>query len=141
MVPEIAEDVTSHSPAHTGNEAAWWTQWNQHYESFWKQHFQMSLLESIRNLNQVAFAVNINISEHIYKMHLLVPFTTALGHDRKSKNTLGRAASRALVHNNISSAISILVCTKFSGSGYDVLPRQGFRKTVVSDGHFGLRTL
>lgn len=37
MVPEIAEDVTSRSPAHTGNEAAWWTQWNQHHDS-WKQH-------------------------------------------------------------------------------------------------------
>lgn len=29
--------------------------------------------------------MNINISEHIYKMHLLLPFTTALGHDGNSK--------------------------------------------------------
>lgn len=95
----------------------------------------------MHNLNQVAFAMNMNISEHIYKMNLLLHFTTALGHDGNSKNILGQAASRMLDHNNISNAISVLECTKFAGSGYDLLPRQGFRKTAFSNGHFGLRTL
>lgn len=39
MVPEIAEDVTSRSPLRSGSEAGWWTLWNGHHDSFWKQHF------------------------------------------------------------------------------------------------------
>lgn len=38
-VPETAEDATSHSPPHTGSEEGRWTLWNQHCDSFWKQHF------------------------------------------------------------------------------------------------------
>lgn len=82
-----------------------------------------------------------NISEHIYKTHLLLPFTTALGHDGNSKNILGQIASHMLVHNSISNATLVLECTKITGSGYDLLPRQSFRKTAFSNGHFQLRTL
>jgi len=84
--------------------------------------------------------MNINISEDIYKMHLLLPLTTALGHDGKGKNILGQAALHTAVHSNIDDATSLLEHAKFAGSGYDLLPRKGFRKTVFSNGHFGLRT-
>lgn len=82
--------------------------------------------------------MNMNIPEYIYKMHLLFPFTTALGHDGNSKNLLSQAALCMLVHNNISNATSVPECTKFAGSGYELLPRLGFRKTAFSNGHFGL---
>lgn len=85
--------------------------------------------------------MNMNIPEHIYKMHLLFPFTTALGRDGNSRNLLSQASLCTLVHNNISNATSVLECTKFAGSGYDLLPRLGFRKTALFNGLFGLRML